>query len=268
MLAAKELSFHWEHLWDLGAVLAAAFVGGMANVIAGGGSLITFPTLLLVGLDPVVANATNTVALWPGSLSGVYGFRTEIREAPRAMYLLLIPSVVGGTLGAIILLRTPGRTFEVLAPFLVLTATALLAFQEPVSRLFNHQPQHSRSRRWWILAVLTQTAVAVYGGFFGAGIGILILANLGLMGLTDIHRMNGLKNLYATGINGAALVYFVMSGAVVWVVVLVMVVGAIIGGVTGAVVAHRVGRRTIRIAIVTMGFILSTALIAKNYSLW
>jgi uncharacterized protein len=263
--APDSVSLDWAHAWQVVAILTTACVGGAINVIAGGGTLITFPTLLLIGLNPILANATNTVSLWPASASGAYGFRKEIRDVPQSMLFLLIPSVAGGALGALILLRTPSRIFELIVPFLVLAASLLLALQPRITRRVGHDSKSATSVRWWVAAVVGQFLVAIYGGFFGAGIGILMLATLGLFGMTDIHQMNGLKNVLAAGMQGAALVYFVASGAVVWSVVPVMVVGSIIGGMAGASLAHRVGRRATRRAIVLIGLVMSAVLAAKIY---
>jgi uncharacterized membrane protein YfcA len=181
------------------------------------------------------------------------------------MLWLLLPSVVGGTIGALVLLHTPTHVFSLLAPYLVLVASALLASQRAISRRLRSDPEKQTTTRWWVAAILVQGAVAVYGGFFGAGIGILMLATLGLIGLTDIHSMNGLKNLYAAAINGAAIIYFVFSRAVVWSVVGVMVLGTVAGGVGGAYLAHRVGRESVRRIIVGIGLAMTGALLARLY---
>jgi uncharacterized protein len=259
------MTFDWSHAWQVAAVAAASLTGGIVNALAGGGSLITFPTLVFVGINPVVANASNTVGLWPASAAAVYGFRREISDAPRSMFSLLLPSVGGGVAGALLLLHTPAGLFERIAPFLVLVATLLLGFQDAITRRIARDPEKAHSTGWWTTAVTAQLVVSVYGGFFGAGIGILMLATLGLIGLTDIHRMNGLKNLYATAINGAALVYFIASGAVLWSVVAVMVLGSIAGGLGGAALARRVGQATMRRLVVVIGASMTIALAAKAY---
>jgi len=259
------MTFDWAHAWQIVAVLAAAFAGGVLNVIAGGGSLITFPTLLFVGLNPILASATNTVALWPASATGVYGFRLDILRTRRSLLLLLIPSVVGGVIGGLILLRTPARLFELIAPYLVLAATVLIAVQGRIGRWARHDPQTGPSPAWWVVAVIVQLAVSIYGGFFGAGIGILMLATLGLIGVRDLNEMNGLKNLYAVAINGAAIVYFVARGAVVWTVVPVMVVGSVAGGLAGSTLAHRTDQRIMRRVIVGIGMAMTVALVARIY---
>src|SRR5439155_24931542 len=171
-----------------------------------------------------------------------------------------------GILGAFLLLRTPSQVFERIAPFLVLAATILLAVQEPVASRFRRLGIGHGSRGWAVAAVAGQFVVATDGGFFGAGIGILMLATLGLMGLTDIHQMNGLKNLFAISINGVAAIYFAASGAVRWSVVATMAVGAMAGGLGGAGLAHRLGRGFVRTAVVAIGIGSSVALAVRAFS--
>lgn len=250
-------------LWKELVVAAAAFAAGLINSIAGGGTLVSFPALLWTGRDPVLANATSTVALWPASLAGVYGFRRELKGGARLFLLFGAPSLVGGVLGAVLLLRTPSEMFARLVPFLILFATLLLAVQEPISRKLGKSDDNTRSRAWWTGAVVFQFLVGVYGGYFGAGIGILMLAALGLLGFTDIHRMNALKNLLAICINGVAAVYFIASGAVIWSDVLLMTFAAIAGGYTGARLAYRLGRRFVRIAVIVIGLVMSVSLFFK-----
>jgi len=250
------------NLWQEVVVAAAAFAAGMINSIAGGGTLVSFPALLWVGRDPVLANATSTVALWPASLAGAYGFRREMGGGWRTLLLFAAPSLVGGVLGAVLLLRTPSETFGRLVPFLILFATLLLAAQEPISRRLRagREEEHRPTRAWWAGALAFQFLVGVYGGYFGAGIGILMLAALGLLGFTDIHRMNALKNLLAICINGVAAVYFIFSGAVIWSDVLVMTFAAIAGGYSGARLAYRLGRRFVRLAVILIGLVMSVSL--------
>jgi uncharacterized membrane protein YfcA len=200
------------------------------------------------------------VALWPGSLSGVYGFRAELEGSARWIVRLGLPSFVGGALGAVLLLRTPSDTFALVVPYLILFATLLMVVQEPLARRLHREPGRLPSRRWWVGAIAFQFCVGVYGGYFGAGIGILMLAALGLLGFTDLHEMNGLKNLFAICINGVAAAYFALSGAVIWVDVVVMVVAAIVGGYTGARLAYRLGRRFVRYAVIAIGFAMAISL--------
>jgi uncharacterized protein len=250
-------------LWKELVVASAAFAAGLINSIAGGGTLVSFPALLWTGRDPVLANATSTVALWPASLAGVYGFRRELKGGSRHVLLFAAPSLLGGVLGAVLLLRTPSETFARLVPFLILFATLLLAAQEPISRRLRKGGETKPTRAWWAGAIAFQFFVGVYGGYFGAGIGILMLAALGLLGFSDIHRMNALKNLLAICINGVAAVYFIASGAVIWSDVLLMTFAAIAGGYSGARLAYRLGRRFVRLAVIFIGLVMSVSLFFK-----
>ena len=246
-------------------IFFAGIAAGAINAIAGGGTLISFPALLWIGRDAIVANATNTVAIWPGSLAGAYGFRRELATARRWLLLLIVPSLVGGALGAWLLLRTPASTFERLVPFLILGATILLATQEMVtSRLGLVAKSHENPGAGWMTFVLIfQFLVGVYGGYFGAGMGILMLAALGLIGMTDMHQMNGVKNVLAVFINGIAAIYFVLANTVAWNDVLVLTLGTIIGGYLGARVARRFGRVFVRRAVVVIGIVMTVALFLK-----
>jgi uncharacterized protein len=247
-------------------IAAAAFVAGVINSMAGGGTLISFPTMVWLGRPPIAANATNAVALWPGSLSAMFGYRDDMRRVRRWLFLLMIPSVVGGALGAILLLHTSEKTFSRIVPFLILGATLLLAAQELISRKLNLVAKaHEKPSAGWVVFVFTfQLLVGLYGGYFGAGMGILMLAALGLIGLTDLHEMNGLKNLLAVGINGVAAIYFTISGAVLWADAIVMALAAIAGGFAGAKLAKRLGRRFVRGAVVFIGLTMTVALFLKN----
>lgn len=249
-------------------ILAAAVAAGMVNSIAGGGTLISFPALLWIGRDPIVANATNTVALWPGSFAGMVGFREELGTIRRWLLLLVIPSLAGGITGALLLLRTPSPLFEKLVPFLILGATILMAAQEGISRRLGIVGRaHEHPTAAWVTFVFVfQFLVGVYGGYFGAGIGILMLAALGLIGLTDLHQMNGLKNLLAICINGVAAIYFAISGTVNWHDGGIMAAGSIVGGFIGAKTARRFGRRFVRGVVIAIGLIMTIALLIKQWA--
>jgi uncharacterized membrane protein YfcA len=245
-------------------VFGSAFGAGMINSVAGGGTLLSFPTLIWLGVPSVAANATSTVALWPGSLGSVWGYRRELREADRGLYALSVPSLVGGLAGAMLMARTPTEVFDRLVPFLIFFATCLLAAQEAIQRWFDLSAIHTNARTPWLSwAMLFQAGVGLYGGYFGAGIGILMLAALGLMGHTDIHRMNAVKNVLAVCINGVAAAYFAVSGLVRWQDAAVMAVGAIVGGVGGAGLARRMGRTVVRRLIIAVGFGMALALLVK-----
>ena len=248
--------------WEHGLVLVVAVAGGFVNSIAGGGSLLTFPTLVWVGVAPVAASATNTVGLWAGSFGGVVGFRRHLPER-RVIVLLGLPSLLGGLVGAVLLLRTPEEVFEGLAPLLVFVATVLLALQEPISKRIRRGLVGDRTAGFAVAAVLFQLLIGVYGGFFGAGIGIMMLAALAILGLTDIHEMNGLKNLLAIVINGVAAAYFAAEGAVLWTDATLMAVGSVLGGLGGAALAHRLGRRAVRQVVIAIGIAASLSLLLK-----
>jgi hypothetical protein len=249
--------------WKHAVVLAVAVAGGFVNSIAGGGSLLTFPTLVWVGIAPVAASATNTFGLWPGSIGGVVGFRRHL-PARSIIVLLGVPSLLGGIIGAVLLLRTPQHVFEGLAPVLVFLATILLAVQEPLAkRISRGSLVGHRTAGFTIAAVAFQLLVGIYGGFFGAGIGIMMLAALAILGLTDIHEMNGLKNVLAVVINGVAALYFAAQGAVLWTDAALMAAGSIAGGLGAAALAHRLGRRLVRKAVIAIGIVASLSLLLK-----
>lgn len=246
-------------------ILLAGIAAGAINSIAGGGTLISFPALLWIGRDPVTANATNTVAIWPGSLAGAFGFRRELATVRRWLLLLIVPSLAGGAFGSWLLLRTPVSTFERLVPFLIAGATLLLAAQEMITaRLGKLADAHENPTIGWVSFVLIfQLIVGIYGGYFGAGMGILMLAALGLIGLTDLHQMNGLKNVLAVAINGIAAIYFIAANAVAWNDVAVMTVGTLIGGFVGAKLARKLGRKFVRGFVVFIGVVMTIALFLK-----
>ncbi len=244
----------------------AALAAGMINSVAGGGTLVSFPALVWLGRDPIIANATNAVALWPGSLAGMIGFRRELEGSRKWMLILMAPSIVGGLIGAILLLLTPSPVFAAIVPFLILFATVLFAAGDSISKKFGNPSTEASdpTRGWWTGAVVFQFFVAVYGGYFGAGMGILMLAALKLLGLTDIHRMNGLKNLFAFSINGIASVYFVWSGKINWTDAAVMAAGAVIGGYGGASIARKLGRNFVRRTVILIGFAMAVSLLLKR----
>ena len=244
-------------------------MAGAINSLAGGGTLVSFPMLLWLGRAPIIANATNTLALCPGALAAMAAFRSDLGPIRRWMLLLVPPSLAGGLIGALLLLRTPERVFAALVPWLILFATVLFAAQGPiiagVRRLRRHQVVDRPARvgpraEVWPYVVAFEFVVAIYGGYFGAGIGIMTLAALGLVGFTDIHHMVGLRNFAALCINGIASVYFVSKGAVVWPDALVMIVGQVIGGYGGGRIARRLGRTFMRRAVVVIGIAMALSL--------
>jgi uncharacterized membrane protein YfcA len=265
------------HLWQGVIIFGSAVIAGMMNSVAGGGTLLTFPALIWMGIDPKAANVTSTIALWPGSLGGALGYRRDLKDSKRFMLALAPSSLAGGLVGALLLLKTPSSTFAAIVPFLILFATILFALGEPIMRRLRPQtrPQSNQaeggnlsaleaSRGWWIFAVILQTFSATYGGYFGAGNGIVMLAVLGLLGLTDIHQMNGLKNFFAVCINVVASLYFMIWGPVQWYAALVMTVGAIAGGYGGAGLARKLGRRFARGAVIFIGLAMTISLLFRR----
>jgi uncharacterized protein len=234
------------------------------NSIAGGGTLLTFPALVALGIPPINANATSTVALWPGALGSMWGYRGELTGARPWAIGFAIPSLLGGLAGAWLLLRTPPERFSALVPWLVLGATFLFMIQRPFMRwLASRTPTDTArpddaalTRRWPPTTILAyQFLVAVYGGYFGAGVGILMLAALGFMGLSNIHRMNGLKNWGGLCMNAVAAGMFAFSSLVNWPVALSMAIGAMSGGYLGSRTAQRVPQSAVRAAVVAIGLI-------------
>jgi len=230
------------------------------NSVAGGGSFFTFPALLFAGLDPKIANATNTVALWPGSVASVGAFRQELKTQREAVKLLSGVSLVGGLVGALLLLVTPSSIFKILLPYLMLAATLLFAFSARINQYLRREGHHDSSPKSRYRSIVLQGIIAVYGGFFGGGIGILMLAALALMGLENIHEMNAIKTFLATVINGIAVVTFVIARAVVWPHALLMAVAAIVGGYGGAALSRRVSPQYVRTFVMVVGFALSAYL--------
>jgi uncharacterized membrane protein YfcA len=263
-------------LGSLGLFLAA-MVAGAVNSVAGGGSLISFPSLVAFGQPAILANATNTAALWPGSVASAVAYRRQTSLYRNLLPALLVPSVAGGLFGAFVLVSTPPDLFDRVVPFLVLFATLLFAFRRRISRWSasaSANGGHSRSfsetqsgegtrteehvttaGRVW--GFLFQLLVATYGGYFGAGIGILMLASLSLMGLRDIHRMNALKTILGALINVIAFVFFAVKGLVVWPLAVLMAAGAIAGGYLGARTAMRVDPRWVGRFVIAVGLVVS-----------
>ena len=245
-------------------LVVAAFAAGAINSIAGGGTLITFPVLVWLGLDPKVANATSTVALWPGLFGGLFGYRRELENSSKILLRLGLTSVLGGAVGAWLLIWTPSQTFASLVPFLILFATVLFMMQGTITRRLRLQPIVAEPHvKWWLGAIVFQFFSSMYGGYFGAGNGILMLAAMGILGLQDINRANGIKNFLGICINSIAVVSFALSHLVVWSDALLMAGGALLGGYFGASVAVRVEQIWVRRGIVVIGFVIFIAMIWK-----
>ena len=237
-------------------LFVAAILGGTLNSVAGGGSFITFPALIFTGVAPITANATSTVAIWPGSVASIAAYRKELAAQNRRLLLILTgASVVGGVLGALLLLHTPQTTFVHLIPYLLLLATLLFTLSGPITTWLRKYTMPKDELSWLSLGGLAffQLLIAVYGGYFGGGIGILMLATLGLMGMENIHEMNAMKTLLQAAINGVAVITFIIAGAVVWPQAILMLVGAIAGGFGGAYYARRIEQRWVRLFVTLVG---------------
>lgn len=247
------------------AAFAAAFLAGAINSVAGGGTLVSFPTLIWLGLDSVTANATSTVAIWPGTVGSAWGYRRELKEVEPRFLAMIVPSLLGGILGAMLLRLTPSSVFDRLVPYLILFATMLFMAQEPVQRaLKTGDAATRRSTGWFVGALLFQFGVGLYGGYFGAGIGILMLAALSVLGLKDIHEMNSLKVVLGGSVNGIAAAYFIFARMVYWPYVVLMAMAAILGGYFGAGTARKLGRNAVRRIVILIGLGMAVSLFVKK----
>ena len=258
----------------------AALLGGTLNGVAGGGTFLTLPSLLYVGVAPIEANATSTTALWPASAAAVWALRKELARQNKVLLLVLgITGFVGGTAGALLLLATSQTTFTQLIPYLLLIATVLFA----LSPFVNARVKQSLAARKANLAIddeagssvsaetatprpswqalsgiaVLQLIIAIYGGYFGGGIGILTLATLGLIGIEDLNEMNAVKNILVACINGVAIITFIVAGAIVWFNALIMIVGAILGGYGGVYFARKLDQRIVRGFVIFVGVVMT-----------
>jgi uncharacterized membrane protein YfcA len=266
-----------DFIWTYAALCAFAFLAGAMNSIAGGGTLLTFPALMtafaVLGQDAAaMANGTSTVALLPGSFAGAFGYRNELRECRRFAVRMFLPSLAGGFLGAWLVSQAP-EAFAKLVPWLILTAAVLFLVQAPLSKWLKrrsaaegkHPDHHEPSWLTQAMVIGFQFLIAVYGGYFGAGIGILMLSALGFMGIGNIHRMNAVKTFLAATINGASVVVFIENGLVDWGYAVPMAVSAIIGGYVGARVARRLPASAVRFAVIVIAFGLATYYFIQQY---
>ncbi len=236
-------------------IALAAMAAGAINALAGGGTLITFPMLTAVGVPAVAANVTNTVALCPGYLGGILGQAKDLAGQRKRLWLVVPAGAIGGIIGGVLLLQTGERLFRELVPYLILLASALLAIQEPVRKWLLRRLEKSStkpiSQRWTVS--LPVGLAAIYGGYFGAGLSVIVLAVLGLTLEDTLTRLNALKQAISFSVNVAAAVFFLFSGQVVWLAALVMAAGALIGGALGGKLAGHVKPTTLRWIVVTIG---------------
>lgn len=242
----------------------ASVLAGAVNAVAGGGTLLTFPTLMWVlggHVHPeaaVLANTTSTTALLPGSLGGMWGYRREFHGTQVWLWRLFPPSIIGGFLGAVLLVYLPATSFRRLVPWLILLATLLFFLQPAISRWLGLGEPHQQPRSSHVvLLIIYQFLVSVYGGYFGAGIGILMLSSLALTGLSSIHQMNALKTLFAATINALAVLVFIGRGQIAWLYVFPMALSSVIGGIIGAASARRLPKIWVRYLITAIGFSLT-----------
>jgi uncharacterized membrane protein YfcA len=248
-------------------LFGTGLLAGAINSIAGGGSLLTFPIAMAIGLSSLVANATNSVAMTPAALATAWAYRRELRDDRALVRIFAVPALLGGIAGAVLLVVTPPAIFDTVVPALVLLATGLLLFQN----LRRSPPALEKGApaltlpKSTALAVGLQFLVAIYGGYFGAGLGILTLAVFALLGGRDINRMNGLKMVLGAITNGVAAVGFIVAGIVDCPTALLIMVGASLGGYVGARVARRANPRVVRWAVVAIGVALSVILARKRW---
>ena len=243
----------------------AAFVAGSINSVAGGGSFISFPALIFTGVPPIEANATNTAALFPGTLASTFAYRKTLdAKARRLLVPLIVTGIIGGVVGARILLITPQLTFLHLVPWLLLAATLLFVFSGRLTAWvrghagFETGSADAQTPRLLLIpGLFLQLLIAIYVGYFGAGVGILVLALLAFLGLENIHAMNGMKSLLVTIVNGVALVTFIWARIVLWPQAVLMLVGAAAGGYSGAYLAQRMNPQYVRWIVIGIGFAMS-----------
>lgn len=247
------------------AAFGAALLAGAGNAVAGGGTNLSFPILIWLGIPPVAANATNGVGLWPGSAGAAWSYRTALRDADRHWWWFAVPSLVGGGIGAWLLLALPPTWFGAMAPWLVIVASGMVA-AEPVVRRWLRSPGHEahRGAGWLVLTMSVQFVISVYGGYFGAGMGILMLTSLGLMGMHDLHEANAWKNVLAVAIKGVAVLYFVVAGVLVWPVAIVMAIGSTVGGYATGTFIQQFDQRKLRWVVVAMGVGMGLVLLLRG----
>lgn len=248
----------------------SAVLAGIINSVAGGGTLLTFPSLMYALGDnadaAVIANATSTIALFPGSLAAVWGYRNDLKGTRSSVLPLLLPSIIGGALGTWLVVSYPAKAFMLAVPWLILTATLLFMLQPLISRWTGIGLPHEAPTRATQLGIFGfQFLVALYGGYFGAGIGILMLSSLALMGSSDIHRMNAVKSLLASLINGTSVTMFIWQQKVNWPLALPMIVAGIIGGFVGATVARKLDKNHIRYSVIAVGLVVAATYFVRVY---
>jgi uncharacterized membrane protein YfcA len=246
-------------------IFCASAIGGVLNAVAGGGSFISFPAILFTGIAPIPANATNSVAVWIGVLASSGAYRKRLDVSSRVMIPLAVSSFVGGGLGAYFLLHTPARTFLRLLPWLMLAATLLFIFGGRLTRSLRISIGKAPSKSALVAATVFAFFVAIYGGYFGGGIGIVTLAMFAALGMNDIHAMNAFKLVLNSLINGIAVLAFVLAGAVLWKQAAIMTAGGVMGGYLGAHYAQKLPAPLVRGLVITVGVSVTTYYFWKSY---
>ena len=260
-----------RELLGLAGLFFAALAAGAINSIAGGGSLISFPALLAYGathnISAKMANATNNAALVPGSVAGVVGFWEEVKRSRRLVAFMAVPSIVGGLLGALLLSRTPEEVFQKIVPFLILFATLLFAGRDSINKLTRRgaaQTDHI-TRTGGLIGFVFQLVIATYGGYFGAGQSLMMMAAFSIMGIRDIHEINGLKTASAVMVNSVALLFFATQGLIVWQIGLWMACGAIVGGYFAARISKRIPQKYLQWTVIGVGLTVSAILFIRTF---
>lgn len=243
---------------------AAAIAAGLINALAGGGTLITFPILMFIGLPSVTANVTNTVALCPGYLGGTLAQKNDLKDQNKLLFKLLPAGILGGVTGGILLLVTGEKLFTQLVPFLILLASVLLSIQGPIKKMLSAHQQRNTWSSARIGTIFIIYLAAIYGGYFGAGLSVILLAVLGLMINANLTKLNALKQAIAFATNISAALFFVFSGFVHWTVALFMAVGALAGGAIGGRLATKIKPKILRIIVVSIGFLVGIIYLIRN----
>ena len=241
----------------------ACLLAGMVNSVAGGGIMVVFPTLLAIGFSPITANATSNLISWPGALSSAYAYRNHLRKLPPKYLLLLLPCFTGAIIGAVLLERTDSTEFTYIVPYLVLAAVVLFVVQPFLHRHLERNLKAHKNAPL-ILVGFALLPMAIYGGYFGAGFGFLMLAFLGFTRITSLHQINGLKNLASATITLVCTIYFGATGLINWHYAPIMISGSLIGGYIGARTAQHINPRLVHGFIVVLGLIVAVGLFVKS----
>jgi uncharacterized membrane protein YfcA len=242
----------------------AAFLAGNLNDISGGGTFLTYPILLAMGYSSIVANATSTVVLWPGVAASLPGYRKEIKRGKKWIAALWIPALLGAIAGSFILTHTSSQAFSLIAPLLIMVGSLIFYYQTGINRFFNKIKLTKAHHRAMFVALFV-LAVGVYGAYFGAGIGIVLLGALSILGVHNLYQDIAIKNVLSLIVNFVAVVYFSFSGIVQWEVVPLMAIGAIAGGFSGSILVRRISQKFVRQGIVVLGFTIALILFVARF---